>query len=666
MPFSLSPSVTITERDLSSIIPQVSTTQACFVGRFDKGPVDEIVDIDSEKKLFQVFGEPAAGERGVDWFTCANFLNYSDKLKVVRVDEGDTTYYNATQGGLTAAQPQQFTSVLGTSDSAGGGRDVNNRNPHASFGFTGARIYAKEPGVLGNSLRIVVLPAGIGSLEGLLSGTTYSFPVNFGDEADLFSYRPTSSPSVFDSNQAGVLTAGSTQDEVHFAVIDQTGLLNQEQPGITGAVLESFEGLSMWKGVYDTSGRNIYYKDYINANSDFIRIEQNTHRSIFFDGRYGSGTSGGDPTWTPTTSSMPFPLGFDGNALQQVLDVGRAGITVAPLAFNAQFTNGAQAGSTAPYDGIGTDSNFTVAGNPHINSVAGGYRKHFRDADAVDIDLILGGAAEGALAKEIIEVAESRKDCVAFISPPANPAGTEYNDISYSNTLSGYSGSASIIDYRETQGFNSSYAVMDSGWKYMYDSYNDKFRWVPLNADIAGIVARTEESTGPFFSPAGMNRGRVQGVVKLALNPNKADRDKLYSVSINPVVSFPGEGAVLFGDKTLQRRASALDRINVRRLLVSLEKAIATAAKFQLFEFNDGFTRRSFISTISPFLRRIQSQRGITDFRVVCDDTNNTAEVISKNQFVADIFIKPAQSINFINLNFSVLRADATFNESLV
>ena len=200
----------------------------------------------------------------------------------------------------------------------------------------------------------------------------------------------------------------------------------------------------------------------------------------------------------------------------------------------------------------------------------------------------------------------------------------------------------------------------------MYDSYNDKFRWVPLNADIAGIVARTEESTGPFFSPAGMNRGRVQGVVKLALNPNKADRDKLYSVSINPVVSFPGEGAVLFGDKTLQRRASALDRINVRRLLVSLEKAIATAAKFQLFEFNDGFTRRSFISTISPFLRRIQSQRGITDFRVVCDDTNNTAEVISKNQFVADIFIKPAQSINFINLNFSVLRADATFNESLV
>ena len=665
MPFSLSPSVTITERDLSSIIPQVSTTQACFVGRFDKGPVDQIVDIESEKKLFEIFGEPAAGERGVHWFTCANFLNYSDKLKVVRVDEGDSTYYDSVQGGLTAAQPHQYTSVLGTNDPAGRGRDSNNRNPHASFGYTGARIYAKEPGVLGNSLRIVALPAGVGSLEGLLSGTTYSLAVNFGDEENLFSYRPTSTPSVYDSNQAGVLTAGSTQDEVHFAIIDQTGLLNQDQPGITGAVLETFEGLSMWKGVYDTTGRNIYYKDYINANSNHIRIEENINRSIFFMGNYGNGNTGGDPSWTPTSTSMPFPLGYNPNA-NGLLNVGRAGITVAPLAYNAQFTNGAQAGSTAPYDGIGTDSNFTVAGNPHINAVGGMYRKHFRDADAVDVDLILGGAAEGALAKEIIDIAESRKDCVAFISPPANPAGTEYNDISYSSELAGYSGPDSIISYRDTQGFNSSYAVMDSGWKYMYDSYNDKFRWVPLNADIAGLVARTEESTGPFFSPAGLNRGRIQGVVKLALNPTKAERDRLYAVSINPVVSFPGEGAVLFGDKTLQRRASALDRINVRRLLVSLEKAIATAAKFQLFEFNDGFTRRSFISTITPFLRRVQAQRGISEFRIVCDDTNNTGEVISKNQFVADIFIKPAQSINFINLNFSVLRADATFNESLV
>ena len=199
----------------------------------------------------------------------------------------------------------------------------------------------------------------------------------------------------------------------------------------------------------------------------------------------------------------------------------------------------------------------------------------------------------------------------------------------------------------------------------MFDTYNDRFRWVPLNADTAGIVARTEDTIAPFFSPAGFNRGRVQGVVKLAINPTKAERDELYAVGINPVVSFPGEGAVLFGDKTLQRRSSSLDRINVRRLLITLEKAISTAAKFQLFEFNDDFTRRSFKASVEPFLRRIQSERGITDFRVVCDETNNTSEVISQNQFVADIFIKPAQSINFINLNFSVLRADATFSESV-
>jgi len=199
----------------------------------------------------------------------------------------------------------------------------------------------------------------------------------------------------------------------------------------------------------------------------------------------------------------------------------------------------------------------------------------------------------------------------------------------------------------------------------MYDSYNDRLRWVPLNADVAGLVARTEDTTGPFFSPAGFNRGRIQGVVKLAINPNKSQRDQLYAANVNPVVSFPGEGAVLFGDKTLQRRASSLDRINVRRLLISLEKAIATAAKFQLFEFNDDFTRRSFVAAITPFLRRVQGERGLTDFRVVCDSTNNTSDVIANNRFVADIFIKPSQSINFINLNFSVLRADATFSENI-
>jgi len=282
----------------------------------------------------------------------------------------------------------------------------------------------------------------------------------------------------------------------------------------------------------------------------------------------------------------------------------------------------------------------------------------------VDVDLLIAGAGNSIIGRHLVDLAEHRKDCVAFLSPPSAPAGTEYNSVVYDNSLSGYSGPSSVVTYRNsTLNTTSSYAVMDSGWKYMYDYYNDQHRWVPLNPDVAGLVVRTEQTTDPWFSPAGFNRGQIQGVVKLSLNPNKAERDELYEAGINPVVSFPGEGTVLFGDKTLQRRPSALDRINVRRLMIHLEKAISTASKYNLFEFNDDFTRRAFISTVNPFLRRVQSQRGITDFRVVCDTTNNTSQVIDNNEFVADIFIKPARSINYIQLNFVVLRSNAVFEE---
>tara|TARA_Y100001963_G_C6784741_1_gene452010 strand:+ start:912 stop:2954 length:2043 start_codon:yes stop_codon:yes gene_type:complete len=680
MPFSLSPSITITEKDLSSIIPATSNTVACFVGRFNKGPVDEIIDINSESKLYEVFGKPDPGERGVDWWTCANFLNYGDKLKVVRVDEGDGLYYGADRG-LTSGSPSQIYF---------GGQN-NNAGRTA-----GAKVYAKSPGSLSNSFRLVLHPATTSKFEDICSGQDSSGSgrgrlITFGDEANMFSYHPTSTPEVFNSYEAGILTSGATQDEVHYALIDNTGLINEDNPGVTGAVLEKFEGLSMWKGVYDSTGRNLYYKDYINQNSNYITIEENTHRSLVFGnqelgvhnaslgangntltsvgGDWGSST-GGDPTWTPTTTTMPHPLGSGLTAGYASVSFSNGkvyrGVTAAPLAWNAVFSGGAESGVTFAYEGGGADSNHGTKNNPHVAAIRSAYNKHFGDPEKVEIDLILGGPAEGLIGSELIELANSRKDCLVFLSPPSSPAGTEYNDIAFSSKLAGYSGPDNVISYRLSQGFNSSYAVMDSGWKYMYDSYNDKFRWAPLNADTAGLVARTEEGNAPFFSPAGLNRGNIAGVVKLAINPSKAERDRLYANSVNPVVSFPGEGTVLYGDKTLQRRTTSLDRINVRRLLTTMEKAIATAAKYQLFEFNDEFTRRSFVSTISPFLRRIQSQRGITDFRVVCDETNNTGEVIGNNQFVADIFIKPVQSTNFINLNFSVVRADATFNETVV
>jgi len=272
--------------------------------------------------------------------------------------------------------------------------------------------------------------------------------------------------------------------------------------------------------------------------------------------------------------------------------------------------------------------------------------------DSIDISLVISGPATATVANHLIDnIAGVRKDCVVFVSPlktnVVDNSGTETTD---------------ILSYRAT--INSSdYAVMDSGWKYQYDKYNDEYRWVPLNGDIAGLCARTDLERDPWFSPAGSNRGQIKNLVKLAWNPTKADRDSLYTKGINPVVTFQGEGTILFGDKTLLTRPTAFDHINVRRLFITLEKAIAKAARGSMFEFNDQFTRAQFVNLVEPFLRDVQGRRGITDFRVVCDERNNTAEVIDRNEFVGDIYIKPSRSVNFIQLNFVAVRSGVTFDE---
>ena len=277
----------------------------------------------------------------------------------------------------------------------------------------------------------------------------------------------------------------------------------------------------------------------------------------------------------------------------------------------------------------------------------------FANAEIVDVNLLIAGPNSLTVGAYIIEIAKARMDCIGFVSPQlasvVNNAGDEADDI--------------IDDRQTTLNVNTSYGVMDSGWKYQYDKYNDKYRWVPLNADIAGLCARTDTIADPWFSPGGLNRGQIKNVVKLAYSPDKTDRDELYKNGVNPVVAFPGEGTVLFGDKTLLAKPSAFDRINVRRLFIVLEKAIATAGKYQLFEFNDAFTRAQFRNLVEPFLRDVRGRRGIYDFRVVCDETNNTGEVIDRNEFVADIFIKPARSINFMQLNFIATRTGVSFEE---
>jgi len=370
--------------------------------------------------------------------------------------------------------------------------------------------------------------------------------------------------------------------------------------GTPGRVLETFSSLSKAADAKTPQGDINYYPEVIYNKSQFIYwMDHNTSGTNW--GSNASGTTFTSVT-TPTLESL----------------------------------SGGSDGSTV------TDAELKTA-----------YEK-FQDSETVDVGLIMCGPSGSTThVDNIITIAEERKDAIAFASPQRSDVVNVTNSNTQTTNVKGFFDSIR----------SSSYAVFDSGYKYMYDRYNDLYRFVPLNGDIAGLAARTDTVADPFFSPAGFNRGIIRGAVKLAYNPTKAQRDILYPARINPVSTFPGQGTVLFGDKTGLTTPSAFDRINVRRLFILLEKAIATASKFQLFEFNDEFTRANFRNIVEPFLREIQGRRGITDFLVVCDETNNTGEVIDRNEFVAEIFIKPARSINFITLSFVATRTGVSFDE---
>jgi phage tail sheath protein FI len=277
----------------------------------------------------------------------------------------------------------------------------------------------------------------------------------------------------------------------------------------------------------------------------------------------------------------------------------------------------------------------------------------FKDTETVDLNLFLCGRADSTKAGNALDMCTDRKDAVAFVSPELTDVVNVANEVTQTSNVKGYFDALT----------STSYGMFDSGYKYTYDKYNDTYRWIPLNGDMAGLCARTDLVADAWYSPGGFNRGQIRGVVKLAYNPQKANRDILYRARINPICSFPGQGTVLYGDKTAQAKPSAFDRINVRRLFITIEKAISTASKFQLFEFNDEFTRAGFRNMVEPFLRDVQGRRGITDFLVVCDESNNPGVVVDRNEFVADIFVKPARSINFISLNFIATKTGVAFSE---
>jgi hypothetical protein len=375
---------------------------------------------------------------------------------------------------------------------------------------------------------------------------------------------------------------------------------NGNWSGTAGTVLEKFAFVSKVSDAKKSDGTSNYYRDVINSSSKYIWWMDHT-------ANIASGTS-----WGSVASATSF-ANMTGN------------VTVT-------LTQGVQ---TAPSDG-NLQSGLAI----------------FANSELYDVSLIpLADASSTVVNYAISSVAEVRKDAIVFASPP------KANVVSNSG-----SEATGVVNFRNGLP-SSSYAVLDSGWKYQYDRYNDVYRWIPLNGDTAGLAVRTDFVADPWFSPAGFNRGQIKNVVKLAWSPSQTDRDTLYKSGVNPVVTFPGNGTVLFGDKTLLSKPSAFDRINVRRLFIVLEKAIATAAKFQLFEFNDPFTRAQFRNLVEPFLRDVQGRRGITDFKVVCDESNNTAQVIDTNNFVADIFIKPARAINFIQLNFIATRSGISFEE---
>ena len=445
--------------------------------------------------------------------------------------------------------------------------------------------------------------------QGSIGPWAAKFPGSLGNSlqvsmADSTSYAAWAYKDLFDSapgTSSYASNLGGSNDELHIVVIDEDGFWT----GTAGSTLEKYAFVSKASDAHKSDGTSSYYRNVINSNSRYV---------WWLD--HPITATGAAHAWGTSASNT--------------------------------FTTMAVSRSTS-----------LIGGVDDFAATQGNYQEGFAlfaNDELYDIALIATGRVSSTTATYVINnIAEVRKDCIVFVSP------LDVTDQSVI-TATGSAGATKITTFRDALP-STSYAVLDSGYKYQYDRYNDAYRYVPLNGDIAGLCARTDYTNDPWFSPGGMNRGQVKNVVKLAFNPSKTERDTLYKKGVNPVVAFPGQGTVLFGDKTLLAAPSAFDRINVRRLFIVLEKSVATAAKFQLFEFNDGFTRAQFKNLIEPFLRDVQGRRGITDFRVKCDDTNNTGEVIDRNEFVADIFIKPNRSINFITLNFVAARSSISFNE---
>ena len=682
--FQISPGVNVSEIDLTTIAPSVGTTVGALAGVFRWGPIEERVLVSSENDLVAKFGKPTSINPET-FFTAANFLAYTNSMYVTRAGNTATLFAAIANSSAFAANAAhtikntddydtkvgsfdssveyiaRWSGALGNSlkvsvcDSANqyqSSVDLRNALSNASFNNAATKIalavgsntatvtlansatltgdtpvpHANNVAALfsvgdyievGNSsigkqtLKITAIGSvAVANVTGTNTGTatftlSLSQPLKIATNIDsntavrYWEYYNQVNKAPGISSYVQANGNAAANDELHIVVVDEDG-------GFTGSpdtVLEVYEGLSRATDAKLSDGTSNYYKTAINTKSAYMWWA--TDRANAASANAGLVAS--------STNSKPMTISFQG--------------------------------------GVDGDETSTP-----ITDIARAYDM-FVSPEDVEISLVMAGKTRGGtngeqLANYLIDnIAEVRKDCIVFVSPEQadvvnQPLTADSNVVTFRNSLR-----------------SSSFGVMDSGYKYIYDKYNDVYRWVPLNGDMAGLCARTDTTNDPWFSPAGYNRGAVRNIIKLAFNPNKTQRDLLYKNGINPVITQPGQGTLLFGDKTLLAKPSAFDRINVRRLFIVLEKSISDAAKSFLFEYNDEFTRAQFVNLVEPYLRDVQGRRGITDFRVVCDTTNNTAEVIDAGRFVGDIYVKPARSINFIQLNFVAVRSGVEFSE---
>jgi len=724
MPFQLSPGVAVVEKDFSSIVPAVATSTGAFAGTFQWGPVNDPVTISSENVLVQRFGKPT-DSNAQSFFTAANFLSYANNLLVVRTDTTGQRNAVATESGSVgsfsmilngsgyASASAAPAVTIGAPDIAGGiqavGTALLSGGGITNIAITsGGSTYATEPNVVipppnvaggvqatahsvitaGVVTDIVIDNAGSGytgavnaSLSGgggagaSLGAVTLSASTITGIHVTTHGSGYTTNPSVSIAAPGGGGTTATASSHVTVGGVkinntdsylstyaDGNGVVGEfaaKYPGTLGNSLTvsmadgSSFGTWAYKADFDSAPGTSDYAAQTGATNDEVHI-------IVIDS---------NGAWTGTPGAVLEKFAYASKASDAKKSDGTNNYYKDVINSRSQYiwwmdhpTAGANwgtiAGSTS-FDQVDPVTRALAGGADDLNATDGNLIASwgiFADDTRFDIRLIPLGKASSTVANYVIgSVAETRLDCVVF----ASPQNVDSGDIIIG---SGSDATDQIVAYRNELP-SSSYAALDSGFKYQYDRYNDKYRWVPLNGDVAGLCARVDYQADPWFSPGGLNRGQIKNVVKLAVNPNAADRDNLYKNGVNPVVTFPGQGTVLYGDKTLLAKPSAFDRINVRRLFIVLEKAIATAAKFQLFEFNDSFTQAQFRNLVEPFLRDVQGRRGITDFVVKCDASNNTAQIVDTNQFVADIFIKPNRSINFITLNFVAARSSINFSE---